>query len=127
MAGKQIIIDDVDVSGCISLDKSYIPNCTEEFIDCELGGLYEYQDEYKRTCKENPNCYYKQLARKEQECEKYKQTLIEIKEIAEKVYNDCDNCYRNVDTNYDVDCIDCTLGSKAKLAEQILQKISEVL
>lgn len=58
---------------------------------------------------------------------KYKATLTKIKEIAEKVYNDCDNCYRDVDTNYDVDCIDCTLGGKAKLAEQILQKISEVL
>ena len=58
---------------------------------------------------------------------KYKATLTEIKEIAEKVYNDCDNCYRDVDTNYDVDCIDCTLGGKAKLAEQTLQKISEVL
>ena len=48
------------------------------------------------------------------------------KELVEKVYNDCDNCYRDVDTNCDVDCIDCTLGGKAKLAEQILQKISEV-
>lgn len=55
-----------------------------------------------------------------------KQTLIEIKDIAEKVYNDCDDCYRDTDTNCDVDCIDCTLGGKAELAEQILQKISEV-
>ena len=61
------------------------------------------------------------------ERKKLEQTLIEIKEIAEKVYNDCDNCYRDVDTNYDVDCIDCTLGGKAKLAEQILQKINEVI
>ena len=66
-----------------------------------------------------------QLKHKEQECEKYKQALDEIKEIAEKVYNDCDNCYGDVDTNCDVDCIDCTLGGKAELAEQILQKISE--
>ena len=56
---------------------------------------------------------------------RYKQALTEIKEIAEKVYNDCDNCYRDTDTNCKVDCIDCTLGGKAKLAEQILRKISE--
>lgn len=52
------------------------------------------------------------------------QTFAEIKETAEKVYNDCNNCYRDTDTNYEVDCIDCTLGGKAKLAEQILQLIN---
>ena len=152
MTDKQIMIDGVDVNGC----KYYNPNIK---MDCIL---YPLQPD---ACKNNPNCYYKQLARKEQECKelkeinstlleyrrhavtcqecyedgledgktsnkelrKLKQTLAEIKEIAEKVYNDCDNCYRDVDTNYDVDCIDCTLGGKAKLAEQILQKISEVI
>ena len=91
MNDKQIIINGCDVSECISLDKYYTPNCTEEFIDCALSGLYEYQDEYKRTCKENPNCYYKQLKRKEQESEKYKQTLAEIKEIIKqgvKIHDD---------------------------------------
>ena len=57
---------------------------------------------------------------------KLTQTLLEIKAIAEEVYNDCDACYEDSDTNCDVDCIDCTLGGKAKLAEQILQLISEV-
>ena len=66
-----------------------------------------------------------QLNKVKAENEKLKQTFTEIKEIAEKVYNDCDNCYRDTDTNCEVDCIDCTLGGKAKLAEQILQKISE--
>lgn len=68
-----------------------------------------------RTCHDN----------EQEKRRKYEQTLIEIKEIAEEVYNDCDNCYRDVDTNSDIDCIDCTLGGKAKLAKQILQKISE--
>ena len=66
------------------------------------------------------------IEEKEKQIDKYSQALTEIKELVEKVYNDCDNCYRDVDTNCDVDCIDCTLGGKAKLAEQILQKISEV-
>ena len=47
----------------------------------------------KCHCSDNPNCYYKQLKTKEKECEKYKQTLTEIKEIAEKRnyldYNEC--------------------------------------
>ena len=96
MTDKQIIIDGVDVSECISLDKYYIANCTEEFIDCALGGLYEYQDEYKRTCKENPNCYYKQLARKEQECEALQMSKNEAVEIiAElKAYKDVNEDFK---------------------------------
>lgn len=57
---------------------------------------------------------------------KLKQILNDIKEIVEKEYNDCDDCYRDTDTNCDVDCIDCSLGAQANLAEQILQKISEI-
>ena len=126
MTDKQIIINKMDKP------KRYC-----EGIDCAW-------------CNEKEPCIYKianeleeKLLRKEQECEElkhevelmmdgesckideYKQTLTEIKEIAEEVYNDCDNCYRDVDTNSDIDCIDCTLGGKAKLAKQILQKISE--
>ena len=66
-----------------------------------------------------------QLKAKEQECNQLTQTLLEIKAIAEEVYNDCDACYGDSDTNCDVDCIDCTLGGKAKLAEQILKKIND--
>ena len=66
-----------------------------------------------------------QLKAKEQECNQLTQTLIEIKAIVEEVYNDCDGCYGDSDTNCDVDCIDCTLGGKAKLAEEILKKIND--
>ena len=66
-----------------------------------------------------------QLKTKEQECNQLTQTLLEIKAIAEEVYNDCDACYGDSDTNCDVDCIDCTLGGKAKLAEEVLKKIND--
>ena len=118
MTDKQIIIDNIDVSGCKYYDVKKLPlyNCLEcinHFKPC-LGN----------------NCYYKQLSRKEQECEelknfhinlvgvkeceikelvKYKQALIEIKEIAKKDFNHtCWEVY-------------------AKQLEQILEKISEVL
>lgn len=79
---------------------------------------------YDETCKTGND--YKQEKCIFKDNIKLEQVLSEIKEIAEKVYNDCDNCYRDMDTNCEVDCIDCTLGGKAKLAEQILQLISEV-
>ena len=56
---KQIIINGVDVSKCNyfnNTDKSYCEECCSEF-GCAI-------------CNDRPNCYYKQLKRKEQECNK---------------------------------------------------------
>ena len=71
MTDKQIIIDGVDVSGCECIIEDYQrANNFEgryEHIKnvCELGERgAEY---YNLFCKDNPNCYYKQLKRKEQE------------------------------------------------------------
>lgn len=98
---EKIIIDGVDVSKCKFINNIYFSPC---------GG-----------CKNDDNCYYKQLQRKEQECEKwkekwnigfqkfcdkdnelqrYKQALDEVEQLIknmeadECVYNDfdCSNC-----------------------------------
>ena len=99
---KQIIIDGVDVSGCpYSKIGKYNKYCEQDLYD---DGTPVF------TCDEYTNCYYKQLKRKEQECERLKQTLAEIKEVAENAY-----CLTNY-TNKDM----------AQFAKQILQKISEV-
>lgn len=56
---KEIIIDGVDVSKCYA----YVHNAKD--YDCgETYSKFHY-----RYCEENPNCYFKQLKRKEQECE----------------------------------------------------------
>lgn len=121
MTDKQIIIDG-DVSGCeflITSGDKQMCRC----IKSDLFGAIEFVENARNgNCKDNPNCYYKQLKRKEQECEKlkielensiklnkanaksyekfwykveaYKQTLSEIKEIAEENLqtNACANC-----------------------------------
>ena len=69
---KQIIIDDVDISGCEYCLKMTKYRCTIQ------------RDVYKCLCEENPNCHFKQSKRKEKECEKYKQTLTEIKDYCNK-------------------------------------------
>ena len=58
MASKEIIIDGVDVSECIFY-KGY----------CRIAALCDYSG---HLCEVTPNCYFKQLKRKEEECEKYK-------------------------------------------------------
>lgn len=77
MTDKQIIIDGVDVSECewireIILDSEYICTCN---LNKKISGY----------CKDNPNCLYKQLKRKEQENKKLRQTISKIKRIAENI------------------------------------------
>lgn len=125
MTDKQIIVDNVDVSGCEHVFARTSLFKEKNFVECTA--FFLENEDSRCNCSDNPNCYYKQLDQLKAENKKLKQTLTDIKEIVEEVYNDCDNCYRDVDTNSDIDCIDCTLGGKAKLAKQILQKISEVI
>ena len=131
MTDKQIIIDGVDVSGCKKYEHEIIRCNTSLKNMCFYGG--------RCTDKKNADCYYKQLKHKEQEYEelkeeikhykqiaqyhgnlsvkytnksaKLKQTLTEIKNIAEKENNDTKVLYnRRTDQRM----------------KQILQKISEV-
>ena len=73
MTDKQIIIDGVDVSECSYFnctDEHYCDECSSEF-GCAI-------------CDERTTCYYKQLKRKEQECEELKKEVKKQKEIADE-------------------------------------------
>ena len=134
MTDKEIIIDGVDVSECETLTykDSVKPMCGNTGI----------------CCRGRKNCYYKQLKRKEQECEeskdeikhykqiaqyhgnlsvkytnksaKYKQTLTEIKEIAENMNNEC---FYN---DFSCDGCDMINGCTYQGKTRTLQKIREV-
>ena len=79
---KEIIIDGVDVSECYG----YVHNAKE--YDCgETYSKFHY-----RYCEENPNCYFKQLKRKEQENKKLKEdekSLLNIIDNLQKEKNKC--------------------------------------
>lgn len=114
MTDKQIIIDGVDVRGCKNFSCGI---CEEE------NKIPRTINHFTADCRMYPNCNYKQLKRKEQECEELKktsckfknyctcdienllQTLTEIKEIAEPykmtIKKICRNCKK-----YD-DCHSC--------------------
>lgn len=86
---KQIIIDGVDVSGCRFYSEKLSTMkgtgsistikcngfCTHNIRGLDDSSCYDAHIEYAK-CKNN-NCYYKQLARKEQECEQLKITIEE--------------------------------------------------
>jgi uncharacterized protein (DUF1499 family) len=80
MTDKQIIIDGCDVQNC-----EFFNYCDTdvEFSEC-LAHWHpneDYSNVYYASCYAYPNCYYKQLKRKEQECEAYKMEAEEGKEI----------------------------------------------
>lgn len=91
---EQIIINGIDVSKCIHLDRYFLPNNNTEFKDCALSGLY--YGEFEHSCKDNPDCYFKQLAHKTQECEGLK---------------------RKVELM--MDCVDCKVDEYKKALEEI--------
>ena len=79
---KEIIIDGVDVSGCnCFIEKMDFPNNLEggyynqnNLCKCGVQGV----ESYPFFCKDNPNCNYKQLKRKEQECEELRRSITKI-------------------------------------------------
>ena len=91
MDDKQIIIDGVDVSVCklYNEDNGVVaPDGTAERTElCYLTNDY---------CENNPNCYYKQLKRKEQECEKIKNWVKGM-----MFYTDCSNWFERFTTAFD--------------------------
>jgi len=89
---SSVIIDGVDVSGCECLIQDYqrannIEGRYEHIKNvCELGERgAEY---YNLICKDNPNCDYKQLKRKEQECERLKEGYSELTDIVSPYMDD---------------------------------------
>lgn len=77
MTKKPIMIDDVDVAECEHLYREIDCLAHIDFSNCCEG----YEEEYG-YCPNIPNCYYKQLKRKEQECDQLK---AENKILKEKI------------------------------------------
>ena len=85
---EPIMVDGVDVSGCKGF---YIHDRSTTNIDYWMYGQCKSSKEYGCYCRNNPNCYYKQLARKTQECEELKERLERIEEDLKYQCVDCMN------------------------------------
>ena len=115
MADKeQIIIDGVDVSGCIDFNKRDKVSCYHLLYD---------------KCKEAPNCYFKQLARKTQEYEQIKEKYEALKlenqegyEIVAELKHECEELKRKVELM--MDCPDCKVDEYKKALDEIEELVS---
>ena len=76
---EQIIIHGVDISECKEFYRACV-NTQEPEVICKK---YEF-------CSENPNCYFKQLARKTQECEELKEKVKAYEKLA--LHIKCPHC-----------------------------------
>ena len=115
MADKeQIIIDGVNVYGCVQFIQ-------EEEDCCNLGG----------SCKGWPNCYYKQLARKTQECKKLNNKIIDMNSIIEDAAINLGNKYFTLyDLPFEIKKLsqECeSLKAEEKYLKQCCQKAGEEL
>ena len=93
MSNKQVIIDRVDVSGCEKQGE------TIAGITCGNGERIRLANEIitkHKLCKDNPNCVYKQLKRKEQACKEWKEEyhakVEELNELEEKLLRKEQEC-----------------------------------
>ena len=86
---KPIIIDGVDVSGCLFYQSNF-----EEDYDVRIK---HFCSNWHNSCesRNNSNCYFKQLARKTQECEELKERLERTEEDLKYQCVDCMNIKSN--------------------------------
>lgn len=75
---EPIIIDGVDVSGCgfAEISNMIRPNQTKPSVKCKI--LKELKQVFHCVCQYNNDCYFKQLARKTQECEELKEEISKL-------------------------------------------------
>ena len=114
MTDKQIIIDGVNVSGCEKQGE------TIAGITCGNGERIRLANEIitkHKLCKDNPNCVYKQLKYKEQECERLKWYLKEIRDDELKTLDiELDE--------YETHCVDTEYSNIINLVEEALEERS---
>lgn len=97
MTDKQIIIDGVNVLECEHYEYKSLKDCEMRYPesgDCEIGlinYLFNGNLDMEKLCVDNPNCYYKQLARKTQECESLKQEIEILQNNFDTATRDCND------------------------------------
>lgn len=128
MTDKQIIIDGVDVSGCKCIIEDYQrANNFEgryEHIKnvCELGERgAEY---YNLFCKDNPNCYYKQLKRKEQECQEVMDNYVKLDNQRVREYNKLVDKYKAKEQ--ECESLKSAFSLDTKMLEQTEERVSDL-
>lgn len=126
MTDKQIIINGVDISKCKHYDEVF-NYCDQSYLG--EGGLLKNTKNPKR-CECSPNCYYKQLKRKEQNLQEAIDTSIkefnraeELKTLLKRKEQECEKAKQNAQDTYDlwqalIESFNILQGEKIKLEQE---------
>ena len=113
---EQIIINGVDVSGCLFYQLNF-----EE--DCDVK-IKHFCSNWHNSCESsnNSNCYFKQLTRKTQECEELKEKIKAYENLA--LHIKCPHCNKELDLILD--------GTEEKISlfdryRKALEEIEEIV
>lgn len=91
---EQIMIDGVDVSKCQDFYINCLTKKDNQYCNCDSDNTRFLQ------CKDNPDCYYKQLTRKTQECERSRKRISDLEERIINHSNEVEEyCSRLADKN----------------------------
>ena len=118
MTDKQIIIDGVNITGCTWCD-----------FEPDAEPYCRINDGEDLACEDNLNCYFKQLARKTQECEELKERLVRTEEDLKYQCVDCMNVKsdRYHKALEEIEGIVKNFGSYAAWQEQRINKILDII
>ena len=125
MTDKPIMINGVDVSECEHLGL---------YKECKLkcGSCCPVD------CKDNPNCYYKQLMRKEQECQQAMDNYVQLDLQRVKEYNELVDLYKAkeqeceklksdlTDLSKIIDCKNGTILTFKEQLDKLKQTLAEI-
>lgn len=112
----KLIVDNIDVSKCefliISNDK-HLCRCIKSDL---FGGIEFVENAKSGTCKDNPNCYYKQLQREKQSSQEATDTSIkefnraeELNTLLKYKQQECDRLKH--DNDYEVGALEKTIDN----------------
>lgn len=107
MVDKQIVINGIDVSGC---ECFYINGSHPERKEC----LNPY---CKGLCKGNPNCYYKQLKRAENQ-------IVDFNKMVKTKEQECDRLKH--DNDYEVGALEKTIDNLTAENEELKNCLDEI-
>lgn len=116
MTNKQVIIDGIDVITCGGY--YFSPTGYHSCQDIQQINSLGYEQD--TLCEQNPNCLYKQLKRKEKQCNKYKQLLMEIHVLTK-------DFYKNGVTHSESQAILINNNTCISTLQQILEKTQQVI
>lgn len=132
MTYKRLIVDNIDVSKCeflIITNDKHLCRCIKSDL---FGGIEFVENAKNGNCKDNPNCYYKQLQREKQSSQESRDTSIkefnraeELNTLLKHKVQECDRLKH--DNDYQVGALEKTIDNLTAENEELERLYKELL